>query len=39
MQTPYPEDTIQRRLEESSWSEESWQEDEEMWPIEFRLGE
>jgi hypothetical protein len=30
---------IQNRLEEKTWREESWQEDEEMWPIEFRLGE
>jgi Fe-S cluster biosynthesis and repair protein YggX len=30
---------IQNRLEEKTWSEESWQEKEEMWPREFRLGE
>jgi hypothetical protein len=33
------EEMNQRRLEEKTWREESWQEDEEMWPIEFRLGE
>ena len=30
---------IQRRLEEKTWSKESWQEEEGLWPIEFRLGE
>ena len=33
------EEMIQNRLEEKTWSEESWQEKEEMWPIEFHLGE
>jgi hypothetical protein len=33
------EEMIRMRLEEKNWSKESWQEDEEMWPIEFCLGE
>jgi hypothetical protein len=33
------EEMIQMRLEEKSWSEESWQEEEEPWPREFCLGE
>ena len=33
------EEMIQMRLEEKNWMEESWQEDEKMWPQEFRLGE
>ena len=32
------EEMIQNRLEKS-WSKESWQEEEEPWPNEFRLGE
>ena len=33
------EEMIQRRLEEKNWSKESWQEEEEIWPREFCLGE
>ena len=33
------EEMIQMRLEEKNWSKESWQEEEEMWPREFCLGE
>ena len=33
------EDMIQRRLEEKSWSKESWTEEESQWPQEFCLGE
>jgi hypothetical protein len=33
------EEMIQMRLEEKSWSKESWQEEEEPWPREFCLGE
>ena len=33
------EEMIQMRLTEKSWSKESWQEEEEMWPQEFCLGE
>jgi hypothetical protein len=27
------------RLEEKNWSKESWQEKEELWPIEFCMSE
>jgi hypothetical protein len=30
---------IQMRLEENSWRKESLQEEEELWPREFCLGE
>jgi len=33
------EEMIQRRLEEKSWNQESWQEEEEPWPREFCLSE
>ena len=33
------EEMIRMRLEEKSWSKESWQEEEELWPREFSLGE
>ena len=33
------EEMIQMRLEEKNWSKESWQEEEELWPREFCLGE
>ena len=33
------EEMIQMRLEEKNWSKENWQEEEEMWPREFCLGE
>ena len=33
------DEMIQMRLEEKSWSKESCQEDEELWPREFCLGE
>ena len=33
------DEMIRMRLEEKNWMEESWQEDEKMWPQEFRLGE
>ncbi|MGD0953196.1 MAG: hypothetical protein ABR985_12520 [Methanotrichaceae archaeon] len=33
------QEMIQMRLEEKNWRKESWQEDEEMWPREFCLGE
>jgi hypothetical protein len=33
------DEMIQMRLEEKSWSKESWQEEEEPWPREFCLGE
>jgi hypothetical protein len=29
------EDMIQRRLEKKSWYEESWHEEEELWPSSF----
>ena len=29
------EDMIQRRLEEKSWRQESWHEEEELWPASF----
>ena len=33
------EEMIQRRLEEKNWREESWQEEEELWPREFCVSE
>jgi len=33
------DEMIQMRLEEKSWSKESWQEEEEPWPREFCLGD
>lgn len=33
------DEMIRMRLEEKSWSKESWQEEEEPWPREFCLGE
>ena len=33
------EEMIQMRLEEKNWRKESWQEEEELWPREFSLGE
>ena len=33
------EEMIQMRLEEKNWRKESWQEEEELWPREFLLGE
>ena len=33
------EEMIRMRLEEKNWSRENWQEEEEPWPREFRLGE
>jgi hypothetical protein len=30
---------IQMRLEEKNWSRENWQEEEELWPESFCLGE
>ena len=33
------DDMIQRRLEEKSWNEESWQEEDESWPASFSMGE
>lgn len=33
------EEMIQMRLEEKSWSRESWQEEDESWPREFCIGE
>ena len=33
------DEMIQMRLEEKSWSKESWREEEEPWPREFCLGE
>jgi hypothetical protein len=32
------DEMIQMRLEEKNWSEESWQEEEELWPREVCLG-
>jgi len=32
------EEMIRRRLEEKNWRKESWQEEEEMWPARFCLG-
>ena len=33
------EEMIRMRLEEKNWDKESWQEEEELWLGEFRLGE
>ena len=33
------DEMIQMRLEEKNWRKESWQEEEELWPREFLLGE
>ncbi|VVB64579.1 Uncharacterised protein [uncultured archaeon] len=33
------EDMIQKRLEEKSWREGSWQAEEELWPERFCAGE
>lgn len=33
------EEMIQMRLEEKNWRKDSWQEEEELWPREFCLGE
>ena len=31
------DDMIRRRLEEKSWNEESWREEEESWPTSFSV--
>jgi hypothetical protein len=33
------EDMILRRLEEKTWSKESWQEEGDLWPSSFRVEE
>ena len=33
------DEMIQMKLEEKSWRKENLQEEEELWPREFRLGE